>query len=124
MATAEKTLSDCCAGVASRALRLMCYPRLMENMPGHHSVGVRRVRIPGSVACQILYPSSGSKAARQTPYWRPEAIGGLSDYSKLPADLFYTALTHAHHPCLEAPYAHLRPEPSNVRPAPAATHAC
>lgn len=91
------------ASITSRVLRLLCYPNLVRAMPGRYSVGTRRVRIPGSVACQILYPSTSAKNQRRAPYWRPEAIDGLSHYSKLPAELFRTVLTYAYHPCLEAP---------------------
>ena len=91
------------ASAASRILRLLCYPHLVVQMPGKYAVGVRRVRIPGSVAVQILYPAGNAKTARRTPYWRPEAIDGLSQYAALPAELFRAVLTYAYHPCLEAP---------------------
>ena len=87
--------------LASRALRLLCFPRLIERLPGPYHVGVRRVRIPGSVACQLLYPATGT-STRRTPYWRPEAIEGLADYAKLPVALA-AHLTLASHPCNEAP---------------------
>lgn len=90
------------ASLVSRALRLLCYPHLVERLPGPHPVGVRRVRIPGSVACQLLYPAA-TAVGRRAPYWRPEAVEGLAEYSQLPESLFRSLLTLAHHPCAEAP---------------------
>ena len=90
------------ASLVSRALRLLCYPHLVERLPGPHPVGVRRVRIPGSVACQLLYPAA-TAVGRRAPYWRPEAVEGLAEYSQLPEALFRSVLTLAHHPCAEAP---------------------
>ena len=86
------------SSVASNVLGLLGYPRLIKKLPGAFSVGVRRVRIPGSVHCQVLYPIEVPvEGIEQVRYWRTEAVDGLASYSGLPRQLF-NVLMHSH-PC-------------------------
>jgi len=60
------------------------------------------LQIPGSVACQVHYPAadeSFSAVSSKQPYFRPQAVEGVADYSRTSAELLQL-LTNRQHPCL------------------------
>jgi platelet-activating factor acetylhydrolase len=101
------------ASVVKKVLWVLRYPSFDRPLVGAHCVGAIQTRIPGSVACQVHYPavSNANKDDddKSTPYFRPEAVAGLADYSRMPADLM-TFLSHRRHPCRinAAPLPHQR----------------
>jgi platelet-activating factor acetylhydrolase len=71
---------------------------------GKYKCGATQTRIPGSVACQVHYPTSistesSSATTRRYPYFRPQAVEGLADYSRTPVALLQM-LSARQHPCL------------------------
>ena len=86
------------SALLSRLLSALRYPRLTNDWPGQHpTVGVRRVRLPGSVACQITYPAAAPSDVT-APYWRPAAVSGMEDSMRLPSDTL-GHLRRRKHPC-------------------------
>jgi platelet-activating factor acetylhydrolase len=88
------------AAVVKKFLWVLRYPSFDRPLVGDYAVGAIQTRIPGSVACQIHYPATpnAKKDNTSTPYFRPEAVAGLADYSRMPADLM-SFLSHRRHPC-------------------------
>lgn len=80
------------------ALRYPVLPSQSELL-GDFRVGAIQTRLPGSTACQIHYPTLDTETASQRPYFRPEAVAGLADYSKQPVELLQF-LSRRSHPCL------------------------
>ena len=72
------------AGVASRLLSLLGYPRFLKRLPGDYRVGALRTRLPSSLTCQVFYPVDRGAAGERAPYWRSEAADGLAAYSQMP----------------------------------------
>ena len=73
-------------------LHVLGYPAVpsQSNLVGTYRVGTAQTRIPGATACQIHYPTLDTDVNRDdtfVPYIRPEAVQGLADYSRQPADL-------------------------------------
>ena len=86
------------SALLSRLLSALRYPRLTNDWPGHHpTVGVRRVRLPGSVACQLTYPAAAPSDVT-APYWRPAAVSGMESSMRLPTDTL-GHLRRRKHPC-------------------------
>ena len=86
------------AGVASRLLSLLGYPRFLKRLPGDYRVGALRTRLPSSLTCQVFYPVDRGASGERAPYWRSEAADGLASYSQMPPALF-GVLTRKRHPC-------------------------
>jgi len=88
--------------VLKSALWLLQYPAFPAEFDGPFEVGAIQTRIPGSTACQIHYPTMERERERDGskfhPYFRPKAVKGLSDYSKMSNKLL-EFLSNRNHPC-------------------------
>ena len=89
------------ASLVKNLLWALRYPVLpsQSELLGEFRVGAIQTRFPGSTACQIHYPTLDTETASRHPYFRPEAVVGLADYSKQPVELMQF-LSRRSHPCL------------------------
>jgi len=88
------------ASVMRKLLWALRYPTFAPES-GPYRVGAIQTRVPGSVACQIHYPADTTTKPPKGfyPYWRPQAVDGLADYSRTSASLLQI-LSSRSHPCL------------------------
>jgi dienelactone hydrolase len=93
------------ASLLKKFLWVLRYPSFDTKLLGDYDVGAVQTRIPGSVACQIHYPTNIQTTSRSSPpkrgfvpYFRPQAVQGLADYSRMPVHLL-EFLSRRQHPC-------------------------
>ena len=65
---------------------LLLYPRFPSSLPGPHTVGTVRSRLPKSTYVQVLYPCSDG--GQRTNYFREGAVDGLAELAGMPKSIF------------------------------------
>lgn len=93
------------APVLKNLLWALRYPSFVSptNLAGEYPVGAVQTRIPStsnlpSIAVQIHYPAVPGQGEEGVPYFRPQAVQGLAEYTRQSASIL-EFLSHRSHPC-------------------------